>query len=153
MSARMRPRLLAASLLLAAGCTGGEDFDIANTAYQKAVQRWTQNGPDSYSFVFTQSCACAGPKTGVRIVVRNNVVESRTVVDTGLPLEPQFNTRFPAMPGIFAIVADALSRGIFYIQADYEAEYGYPYNIVIDEDGVNLADNQTYTVTGFEPLE
>jgi len=149
----MRARTLAAALLLIAGCTGGEDFDLAQQAYEKALQRWSQNGPASYSFVFTQSCVCAGPKTGVRIVVRNRVVESRTVVDTGLPLEPQFASRFPAVPGVFAIVGDALSANIFMIQADYDADYGYPFQIVIDEDGVNVSDNQVYSITGFAPIE
>lgn len=149
----MRVRALAATLLLAAGCTGGEDFDLARQAYEKALLRWGQYGPDSYSFVFTQACVCAGPKSGVLIVVRNGVVESRTVVDTQLPLEPQFASRFPSIPGVFAIIGDALSANIFMIQADYDADYGYPFQIIIDEDGVNVSDNQVYTVTGFTPLE
>jgi hypothetical protein len=134
------------------GCiTGNEDFN--RVALDKALATWDQNGPDSYSFAFTQQCTCQGPKTPVRIVVRNGVVESRTVVDTGEPLDPGYNAQFPPIPGVFGIVEDAMTSGSYSLIVEYDATYGYPVRIQIDLTPATVTDNAQYSVAEFTPLE
>jgi len=139
------------ALALSACVTGNEGFN--RLALDRALQKWSQNGPASYSFTFTQSCVCDGPKTPVRIVVRDRVVESRTVVDTGEPLEPQYNSRFPAIPGVFQIVEDAMSGSAYSIVVEYDGTYGFPVRIQLDFTPSTASDNALYSASEFTPLE
>lgn len=150
----MTRRCLGFVLALAglSGCiTGNEDFN--RVALDKALAKWSETGPASYSFVFLQQCVCSGPKTPVRIVVRNLVVESRTVVDTGEPLDPSYNDRFPPIPGVFGIIEDAMAGQSYSLVAEYDATYGYPVRIELDFTPATVSDNAQYFVSEFTPLD
>lgn len=148
----MRFALPALALLLA-GCLSSDDDNLARQAWEKAVVRWNQSGPESYSFTYTQACVCPGPQTPVLIVVRNKVVESRTVVITGEPLEPQFAGRFPAIPGMFQTIDEAIRRRPFSIEAAYDPDLGYPTWVYINDNATTAADDQTYSAAGLVPLD
>jgi hypothetical protein len=137
--------------LISSGCVSGNE-DFSRVALDKALTKWSTNGPASYSFVFTQQCTCQGPQTPVRIVVRNRAVESRTVVDTGEPLDPSYSTRFPSLPGVFGIIQDAMAGGSYSLLAEYDATYGYPVQIQIDFTPATVTDNVQYSVAEFTPL-
>lgn len=146
-----RPLTLFA-LLVVAGCSLSDVDDASRLGWEDALIKWNQAGPASYSFVLTQACTCPGPKTAVRIVVRNKVVESRTVIATDLPLDAASASQFPDVPGLFARIDRMLDLDYASLQVRYDDAYGFPAEIYFDLSVQQSDDTEAYVVTGFTPL-
>lgn len=149
----MRMRLLAALCLAgpvacsdASGPAGADDLYVANLA------KWNTTGPASYQMVLTRSCACAVPVETVRVVVQNKVVASRTFVETGEAVPPARAGDFPDVPGLFALLKQAMDEEAFTYNAAYDPTWGYPATLYLDFVGSTLTDNVSYAVTEFTTL-
>lgn len=140
------------ALLFATACSLGGDEDFSRLGYEDALAKWNQAGPASYSFVLTQACTCPGPKTAVRIVVRNKVVESRTVIATDTPVDPSSAAQFPDVPGLFARIDRMLKEDYASLQVRYDDGLGFPAEIFFDPSYQQANDTEAYVVTGFTPL-
>ncbi|HEX9164389.1 MAG TPA: DUF6174 domain-containing protein [Gemmatimonadales bacterium] len=150
MRLRLSGRLVLAALALAAcsdssGPTGPDDL------YQANLTKWNTTGPRSYQMVLTRNCACPVPEV-VLMVVQNRVVTSRTFVETGEPVPPGRAADFPDVPGLFALVKQAMDEEAFSYNAAYDPTYGYPYTVYVDFVGSTLTDNVSYAVTEFASL-
>jgi hypothetical protein len=128
------------------GPTGAEQLYDAN------LTKWNSTGPPSYQMVLTRSCACPVPIEVVRVVVQNKTVASRTFVETGEAVPASRAVEFPDVPGLFALLKEAMDENAFSYNAAYDPTWGYPATLYVDFVGSTLTDNVSYAVSEFTTL-
>ena len=138
----MRRCLALIGLIALAGCA-----DLSPTDELSAAQRrWASWGPASYDLNFTASCECLYRPVVVR--VREGVIESRSYVQDGQPVEFSEAALYPDVVGAFQLIVRAIQDGVLD-DVDYDPVTGYPVTIRLDYDGpdTNGADGEvTYTL-------
>jgi hypothetical protein len=146
----------ATTLLLVAALTGCELITGPADLEQldQAWARWEAQGYNTYSYEVVQSCFCARPVAGHRIVVvvRDGAVISASLADTGELLPPSTWHLIPTVDALFLTVSDAIHDGADDLEVRYDAGLGYPRLIAIDwlEDAVD--DEVTISADGLRPL-
>jgi hypothetical protein len=97
----------------------------------RAELRWRQSAVQTYSLALTRSCFCGQGATGlVTVSVRGGVVESRIYGD-GSPVPENLYRAFPDVPGLFALIGDALRDG-GNVTVTYHPILGTPTQAAID---------------------
>jgi len=136
-----------AALLLQAGCSA---ITGAESDFERARSKWISLRPASYDYTLTLSCYCGGEVTrAVVIVVRGDVVESRTYADNGAVVPAQFNSTFPTIDGMFEEIEDGFDHDFARVDVSYDPALGYPVSIAFDG-SVQIADDESwYTLTNF----
>lgn len=108
----------------------------------RAELRWGRTGTNSYTVDVTRSCYCLPESVGpVTVSVRNGTVESRTFSD-GSAVPADLHDSFPDVPGLFALIADAL-RGGAHVSASYHPVHGAPTEVFIDYEA-QMADDEVF---------
>ena len=124
------------SLLLCLSLGGCADlgFDVRTlTDLERAQRRWERWRPDSYVYAIERLCFCPVEYRGpVRVRVDGNVVSERTYVDTGQPVPAAMADGFPAVNGLFVILASALDEDAHEVRVSYDPETGVPLDFWID---------------------
>lgn len=150
--------------LAAAGCSDVSGPNPAEQIYSAALAQWNSDGPASYDMVLKRECnlsaTCDAAETDVTIEVRDEVVTSRTYVGTGdpqdpnddVPVEAENEDFYPDVPGLFAIVRNAMDGDPFFLSAEYDQDFGYPAIIQLDMSASTNSDNVVYTVVSFTPV-
>src|SRR5688500_8352907 len=147
--ARMRTRRFLTALLVLTAC-GGDGF-LASTRFafdlRSARAPRESAGVDSYEMTVRRLCFCVltGP---VRIVVEDGVVVSRMVMTTGQPLATGQAEYYPDVPGLFAIVDEAMAEADD-VDTAFDATYGFPSLINVDWAADHVDDEVTYRTEGF----
>lgn len=145
---RHLPVFLIALSLAAAGCTTSTPTG-PRAALAAARSQWAQHAPPSYSMVVSPSCECLpGTSAPALVTVRGGVVESRRYVATGADVSPQYAPLFPTVPEMFAMIDDAMQKGVQPISVQY-APLGYPSRFSL---GDPAADAPMFTVSEFHAL-
>ena len=140
---------LSATLFMLFAC-GGDGFLATMrpiTSLGAARARWDGAGVDSYEITVRRLCFCFLTDP-VRIVVENGVVVSRTVTTTGQPLATREAEYYPDVPGLFAIVQEAI-READDLDTAFDATYGFPTLISIDWAEDYVDDEVVYQTEGF----
>jgi hypothetical protein len=150
----MRRRVWALVLgLLAAAC--GEDVaclctlpgdplpPLARAGVQR--QRFQDVVGDDYSYTFQLSCFCTPEAVQpVRITVRNGVITSATMLESGAPATPPADG-FRTVPQLFDRIEAAmrdLEKGVVDdVRVEYDAALGYPREFYLDPEQ-GLADDE-----------
>ena len=136
-----------AALLFQAGCSAitGPESDFA-----RAQSQWASQRPFAYDYTVKLSCFCGSEATrAVVIVVRGDIVESRTYADNGAAVPAQYNSIFTTIDGMFARIAEAMDRNAAKVDVSYDPALGYPTSIALDG-SVSIADDESwYTLTNF----
>ncbi|MEK6597599.1 MAG: DUF6174 domain-containing protein [Gemmatimonadota bacterium] len=140
--------VLAATLLLT-GCA--DVTEISDEVLADAKQRWADNGPPSYTLTLLRLCTCLGPQGPITVEVRNRIVVSRAYPD-GTPLESQYASEFPDVPGLFLFVDVTRARRPFEWTVGYNSTYGYPTTVRVNYDPVTTADDYGYIVNEMVPV-
>jgi hypothetical protein len=102
-----------------------------------AQQRWASWGPASYDLILRRG-ACECSSLAVRpmvVVVRGGAIESKYYLDTGEPLVDPWATFAPDVPGLFSLIAGALSEG-HTVESTYDPVTGAPREIVVDREAM-----------------
>lgn len=134
---------LAVLLALAslAGCeVTGPTAEIRSL--DEAIARWAAVGPASYTYTLERLCFCGEEARGpVRLIVAQGSVIDRVYVDGGARVGDQLANLFPDVPGLFAVIADAIARNPAELNVTYDPTTGVPVDIWIDY-VVNIADEE-----------
>ena len=134
--------VLSISLALLASLACDEENGGPTTEFVEARARWEARGPTDYDLVLARVCFC--PPEGIgpaRIEVRGGEVVSRTYVGSGEPVRENLESFFPAVDGLFAVLADALERGAHSIDVEYDPDLGFPTRSFVDFEE-NVADEE-----------
>lgn len=139
-----RGRAVVAMLLagLAAACSLLDPADEERDGLERARQRWEAVGLDHYTYLVRRACECL-PETTGPFEVRVRPGEEPLVIrpEDGRPVEPPVSRAFPSVPGLFSVIDDALRRGAYRVDVDYDSETGTPLRMSIDYDE-RLADEE-----------
>lgn len=140
---------IAAAASLACGDGVGPMTHLA-----RARMKWEQAGIDTYALRVLRGCGeCLAPTvTGpVRVSVRAGAIESRAYED-GTPVSDSYASLFPDVPGLFAVIEDAIRQDAAKLTVSYHPVYGIPINIYIDYHAM-MVDDETGWSVGFFPPE
>jgi hypothetical protein len=136
-----------ASLLLIAGCGGGDDTR-SPSSYDEAKWRWTAEGSRSYHFTLTRSCFCL-PESPIVVTVRDGRVIGGRFSDTGSPVDASRAATLPTFSDLFALVDRAYAQNAAVIRVTTNAEHGYLESVFIDY-SASIADEEvSYTVSNY----
>ena len=144
---RLRTSLAIASLALAACGDGLPVSPRFLLTFRAARERWQSRGIASYELTIRRLCYC-GLVDPVRVRVVDAVIVSRTVVPTGEPVPAVYERYFPDVPGLFAIVEQAMVDAD-ELDAKYDPVYGFPSEINIDWIENAIDDEVTYSAEAF----
>ena len=148
----VRGRFLAVlTTALAAGCLGPTD-QFSDQIHEDAKQQWATNGPSSYSYVLTRVCLCVVTDEPVKVEVQNGTIVSWTYVNSNTPLEAQYQSDFPDVPGLFEFIEDTRRGNPFYFSASYDQTYGFPATLNLNITASSAADDLQMTATEFTPI-
>lgn len=133
------------ALLVSAAC--GDALAPA-IRVQEQRAKWENADIATYILTVRRSCECLHPEmTGPVVVsVRDGVIESR-VYEDGTPVPSQYASSFPDVPGLFAIIEDAIQRNAARLNATYHPAYGVPLSFFIDYNAGTVDDEVGYTVS------
>lgn len=145
----MRYALL--SLLLCSSLGGCADlgFDVRTlTDLERAQRRWERWRPDSYVYSIERLCFCPIEYRGpVRVRVDGDDVVERTYIDTGQPVPAALADGFPAVDGLFVILASAFDEDAHEVRVSYDPESGVPVDFWIDYDEMMADEELGFRVT------
>ena len=146
-------RSLATAMLLtsvmAAGCLQNDGPDPGVQIFEASLAQLNEVGPSNYDMVLRRQTIGAVPDIKVVISVRNDVVTSRIYFGTTIPVSAEAAPGYPDIPGLFAIVHDAMAGDPFLLSTTYDEIYGYPSSVQLDVTAAQTSDNVTYTVEEF----
>jgi hypothetical protein len=142
------------ALLTATGCDGilwGRESPLLRDQLERAEQLWRQANIRHYSMIVTRGSPWALAHARVRVEVRDGAVVIAENADDGTPVPPELRARYPAVPGLFDIIRNALDRRVPGIFVGYDDEFGFPDIIRIDYDPGRTDDDLLIEVSGFAP--
>jgi Family of unknown function (DUF6174) len=110
---------------------------------EAARARWDASGGPDYRMVLEHWSM--GSTSVVEITVVANTIRSITAVDGNEPTFELLPEAWPSIPDLFDMAQGAISDA-FYVAVEFDAEFGYPESIRIDQSATVLDDEWTYEV-------
>lgn len=111
--------------------------------------RWSEEGPDAYSYAIRRLCFCGGPVLhAVRVTVSEDGTVERVFVETGEEVPEELQDLFPTVDGLFDVLVDAFDRNARSVDVTYDPSSGAPLDIFIDYEE-NVDDEEL----GFDVVE
>jgi hypothetical protein len=145
--------VIAATFLLSAcgGLLGPRDDDTQRELLDSREKVWEEKGPSAYAMTVLR---LADDETSVRAVVLH--VEAGRIVtgeyhDTGEVVAAAVLARHLTVEGMFDLIRDALNRRVVGISVNYDADYGFPREIIIDYTAQRTDDDVYISVSEFSP--
>ncbi len=119
-------------------------------AQSRAV--WDEQGFNTYRYTVAARCACSDDTGGP---VRVSVINGEFSESMALGAEPSTagmpSVRLRRMPDLFDLVAAELDGSNHRLEADFDAQYGFPRRIEIDRSTEEQNDTTLIIVTDFDP--
>jgi hypothetical protein len=143
--AHLRRSTIVLGILALAAC---DDHPVSPLGLFMAKTRWERANIDSYEMTVRRQCGECPIFNPVRLTISGGVVVSRIDVVTGEPLIHQLADVFPDVPGLFAMVDEAVARA-HGLEVTYDPTYGFPTLISIDWVPDHVDDEVTYRVESF----
>ena len=125
------------------------------SALNQNRDKWTAQGISHYRFNLTVSCFCPFFEVNpVTVEVLDGKIVSMTGAD-GQPLPDNFRSEFEragTVEQLFAIVEYSLANAD-QVEVTYDAGYGFPSSISVDQIKMAMDDEISYYVENFEVLK
>ena len=116
--------------------------------------KWDSLGVTHYRFELTIGCFCSFRDVmPVTVEVKDGQIVSLTDVN-GQPLTEEFRATFEkaaTVDGLFAVAEENLSNAD-QVEVTYDAQYGFPASIVVDQIKMAVDDEIAYYVGAFKAL-
>ena len=131
-----------ALVVMMAACNG-------QNAQQRA--RWDQQNILDYRYTVKVSCFCP-PPAGQAIVVevKNGLTTSVKNAQTGEAVDLKFLERFSTVAKLFEVIAEAEARNAAKLEVEYNPQFGFPTQAMIDYIAQAADDELGFWVEGFE---
>lgn len=146
--------LLAAVVPFAACDTfGSNNTDFLREQLTRAELRWDSTGSSDYTVLMTRRCDCGVAPTTVSLDVVANEIVAGTYIDTAEPLEEDEFGQFVTIDDMFALAHDALDRRAPVVLLEYNQEFGFIDDLVINYDQTRVDDDILIVVQDYIPAE
>ncbi len=133
--------------LLLGACN--DEGDPQQEALNENRAKWNDAGVSSYVFQLARSCFCLVEEPIV-VTVTNGVVTSAFFTPSGVMLAQDRMASLRTVDGFFGFVQEAIDRDVDELVVSYDATYGFPDDIFVNE-GFELADDEiSYNITNFQ---
>ncbi len=156
---RVVASIMALTVVLVAACGDSTGPTDPQTELNANRALWNRSGIVSYRMTMIRTIASDDPAmaslvgtTPILIQVRDGQVEQRIFATSGVPLGDQFAPTFPAVPGLFDRIQQAIDQQAIGLAVRYDATYGFPVSIQIDV-LAGAGDEETIRVIEFERIE
>ena len=146
-SSDLRRQWITAMIVLGVAGCGVSGPERSLDRFNEAKRLWDRENPSNYAVTVQRLCFCASVEA-VRIVVANRQVITRTVVATQQPLPANLNDLYPDIPGLFAIIKEALVRADA-VNVSFDGQYGFPSDATIDYIKNAIDDELSLKATAF----
>jgi hypothetical protein len=145
-------RLSVLGLLALGACSDATGPDDAAALLAQNRDLWASAGVTSYRYTISRSCECVPESAGpVTVEVRDGQVVDRRYA-SGAAVNLQYSEIFTTVPGLFAIIQEAVDLPAASLAVRYHEQFGYPESIAIDRVAGAVDDEVSYRVTGFTVL-
>lgn len=125
--------LVAATVLVAAGCNDLGPVDLSRAELDANRLRWETLGPESYVYAVARNCFCPEEYRGpVRVRVVDGTAVERVYVSSGQPVPEEIAPSFPAVDGLFDVLRSAYEDEADEVRVTYDPELGVPIDFFID---------------------
>jgi hypothetical protein len=152
---RAAPLLLVLlALLPVAGCDGvlgPRSDDTLRELLETRQRMWNERGPASYTMTVLRIDGDPGLLRPVVLRVSGGQIVSAVYEDTEAPVPAEVRARYHTVEGLFALVRDAIDRRIPSVSVNYDAEYGFPREMVLDYNLRRSDDDLYFSVSDFTP--
>lgn len=156
---RVVASIMTLAVVLVAACSDSTGPTDPQTELNASRALWDRSGIVSYRMTLIRTIGSDDPAmaslvgtTPVLIEVRNGQVEQRIFATSGLPLGEQFAPTFPAVPGLFDRIQQAIDQQAIGLAVRYDETLGFPVSIQIDV-LAGAGDEETIRVIEFERIE
>src|SRR5215813_8348227 len=142
--------LIVASFAAVAAC--GRDLsgpDGARSELQINRDKWRDHGYRDYSLTMTRLCFC-GDVGPFAVTVRGDSVVTAVRTSDGAP--SLVISYLPTVNKLFDFIQKAIDDNTKTISVTYDAELGFPTEVVYDLAGQAYDAGVTYTVTNVKPI-
>jgi len=149
-----RSLALAAGLALASvvpGCVTSPD-EAGDLAGQR--RKWASHNIRDYTVQSKLGCFCIPDATEpVTLTVRGGALTAVTRVSDGAPVDrSRWTGVYFTVDEMFALIADARSRGAFQVRVSYDPALGYPTQVYLDQAAGIADDERTLDLSGLTPI-
>jgi hypothetical protein len=140
------------ALLLSAcgGLLGPRDDDTLRDLLNSREKVWQEKGPSAYAMTVLRLVDDGDSALrGVVLHVEAGQIVAGEYDDTGEMLAADVLARHLTVEGMFDLIRDALNRKVAGISVNYDADYGYPREIIIDYTAQRADDDVYIAVSDF----
>lgn len=113
-------------------------------------EQWEATGIEDYEYSLARVAPGLGPGLSfedVRVTVRDGAVVSRTVLKTGLQLDPAFDEFYPPIDVIFDAIDAAIVANVHRVAVGFDLQLGFPTDVFIDPVAEIPDDSEQYLVS------
>lgn len=122
--------------------TGGTDNTGLRAEFEANKQKWQSSRPNNYSYTVERS-GFLGPEARkpIDVTVDGNTITNSQFSDGSAGPVPDFNQL--TLDDLFNTVENAINSGAAEVRVEYDAQFGYPTSIFIDQDR-RIADEEVF---------
>lgn len=151
----MQRCVLILAVLPFAGCDtfGSSNSDFLRQQLTRAEQRWDSAGSNDYTLVLTRRCDCGVQPRQVALEVVADEIVSGMYTDTSEPLDAAALGQNLTVNGMFDLAHDAVDRRVPIVLVQYNQEFGYIDDLVINYDQTRVDDDVLIVVDDYIPAD
>lgn len=128
-----------------------DDRPATVAALRAARGRWLASNLRDYTFTFQRSCFCPEDvRAAARITVRDGRIRSVLRLDTREAVPPELWERYHTVDDLFLRLLTAAGTA-WEIRAGYDAVYGYPRDVYLDEVRLAIDEEQYFELRDLAP--
>jgi hypothetical protein len=127
---------------IAIGCSDATSPASARAQLDANQAKWVSASQPEYAFTLQQSCFCAFVEP-IRVIVRNDTVLTATTISNNASIDARY---VQTIRGMFDFIDRAIASNAAVLHVTYDAQLGYPTQIVYDGSLTIADDEVTYTV-------
>lgn len=147
----MKKIILITLLFVLAACSAG------GSELSRNQQKWTDANITHYRFALNIGCFCAfRDQMPLTVEVQDGQIVHMAAADGTLVLDTDQNYAFYAPHAtidlLFADIDAAINDGADSVTVTYDATYGFPAEIAIDQSQEIADEEMYYSISGFEAL-
>ena len=147
---RLLTSVIVASFAAVAAC-GGDLSGPGRERSELAINRekWSANGYRDYSLTMTRMCFCGDVGPFVVTVRSDSIVSAVRTSDGGPSLVISY---LPTVNKLFDFIQHAIDDHTKTISVTYDAELGFPREVVYDLEGQAVDAGVTFTLSNVRPI-
>ncbi len=131
------------------------DGDI-KAVFEKNYALWREHRIESYNIIFKRGCFCPREITlpaQVEVEQSGDIQITRAkYLESGKPVPPEYLDSFLSIEATFELIAEAIGEEPEVIKVNYDAQYGFPTELLIDYSTIVADDELSIKISDFKPF-